>query len=192
MSRLMRLVVQDDDEVGFVREVAAFVSGITRLHRPAEFFLVKTNTWFGPNWLRFRGKVLGLLGVWAGEKSRSLSLPPFVPHRILWERRYVAPAYKQAPIRKVLHLKMPADQARTRYVHDVAPGASLLWYSGASKLNKRGAIMAYVCVGDSYWTWYVGLALNSEWKVVKVAGATDDEIAEIRRPGGLSIPIQEG
>lgn len=52
---------------------------------PAELFLIKTNTWFGPNWLRFKGKVLGSLVVWSGERTRNVTIPPFVPHRILWE-----------------------------------------------------------------------------------------------------------
>lgn len=190
MSRHMRIVVQDDDSAGFIGEVRACVSGIIRLHRPAELFLIKTNTWFGPNWLRFKGKVLGSLGVWSGERTRNVTIPPFVPHRILWERRYAAPEYEQVPIRSIIHVSVAADRARVRFVHEVAPNSSLVWYSGASNSNKRGAIMAYVRVDGSYWPWYLGWEQQKVWKIVKAVGVTADEISEIRESRGFTVPIQ--
>jgi hypothetical protein len=184
----MQIVTQDDDAEGFVAEVRACVFGIIRLYHPTELFLIKTNTWFGPNWLRFSGKTLGLLGVWSGEKTKNLAVPPFVPYRVLWERRYAAPEYRQIPIRKIVHVGTPSDKARTRYVRDVAPSASLVWYSGASQKNGRGAIMAYLLLNGSYWPWYLGWKLEGDWKIVKSVGATIDEIAAIRKPEQSSIP----
>jgi hypothetical protein len=186
----MRIVIQDDDAGGFIEEVRVCVSGIVRLYRPAELFLIKTNTWFGPNWLRFKGKVLGQLAVWGTHRNPKLTVPPFVPHRILWERRYIAPDYKQVPIRAIVHVNTPSRRAMTRLVNKVAPNASFLWYSGSSCSNKRGAIMAYLLIEGSYWPWYLGWELQSAWKIVKVVGASSDEIAEIRESKGFAVPLQ--
>jgi hypothetical protein len=177
----VRIITQDDDAASFVDEVRLFVSGIIRLCHPAEFFLIKTDNWIGPNWLRFEGKALGLIGSWSGERSKHLTVPPFVPHGVLWERRYKAPDYKQVPIRRIVHVKTTSDSGRTRFMHEVAPGASVVWYSGKSSANKRAAIMAYVLSGDSYWPWYTGWASAKDlWRIVKLAGATTEEIAAVR------------
>jgi hypothetical protein len=189
-ARHMRVVVQDDDSAGFIEEVRACVSGMIRLYRPAELFLIKTNTWFGPNWLRFKGKVLGSIGAWSGERARNVPIPPFVPHRILWERRYAAPDYKPVPIRSIIHVSVPADRARVRFVHEVAPNSSLVWYSGASSSNRRGAIMAYVLVDGFYWPRYLGWEQQKGWKIVKTVGVTADEISEIRETRGFTVPLE--
>jgi hypothetical protein len=186
----MRIVVQDDDASGFIEEVRSCVSGIIRIYRPLELFLIKTDTWFGPNWVRFRGKASGGIGVWSGPRSKQTTVPPFVPHRILWERRYVAPAYKQEPIRTIVHSNVPAVRARNRFVHEVAPHASLVWYSGSTLTNKRGAIMAYVLVEGAYWPWYVGLQQNPAWKIVKYAGVSAEDIAEITSPENPEFRVQ--
>ena len=179
----MQIVTQEDDAEGFVAEVRACVSGIIRLYRPGELFLVKTNTWFGPNWLGFSGKAEGALGVW----KKKLTLPPFVPHRVLSERRYAAPDYKQEPIRNLLHFKMPGANAQKRYVSEVAPAASLLWYSGSTRSRDRGSIMAYLWVESSYWAWYTGWAFrNSSWKIAQSSGATIAEIDELGKTTGSS------
>jgi hypothetical protein len=186
----MRIVIQDDDAAGFVEEVRLCVSGIVRLYRPPELFLIKTNTWFGPNWLRFRGKVLGQLAVWSTDRARKLTVPPFVPHRVLWERRYTAPDYKQVPIRAIIHVKTPSDRAKTRYVSEVAPNSSLVWYSGSTRSNKRGAIMAYLLVEGSYWPWYLGWEQQKTWKIVKTVGVASNEIEQIRETRGFAVPLQ--
>jgi hypothetical protein len=174
----MQIVTQDDDSPDFVSEVRVCAAGIVRCYHPAEFFLIKTNNWFGANWLGFSGKSLGLVGAW----NKKLTVPPFVPHRILWERRYLAPHYKQVPIRDSVHVRTSGEGAQKRYVSEVAPNASLLWYSGASRSSGRAAMMAYLLVGHSYWAWYAGWAFRETWKIVKTCGATPVEIAEIRKP----------
>jgi hypothetical protein len=178
----MQIVRQDDDADGFVVEVQACLLGIIRAYHPAELFLVKTNSWFGGKWLGFSGKVEGAFGVW---KNR-LTVPPFVPHRILWERRYVAPNYEQAAIRKMVHVETPSQHGQKRYISDIAPNASFVWYSGASRSSKRASIMAYLFLEHSYWAWYTGWVFRNSWKVAETSGATIEEFENLRRSAGAS------
>jgi hypothetical protein len=187
MSRTIRIITQDDDAADFLAEVRLFVSGIIRVCHPAEIYLIKTDRWFGSQWLRFTGKVIGAVGRWSGPKSNHITVPPFVTHRILSERRYVAPDYKQIPIRRIVHVDTPADKARTRWLHEVAPGASLIWYSAASGSNKRGAIMAYILSNESYWTWYTGWVSGQPWKMAEIIGLTADEITEFKKRAQPSV-----
>jgi hypothetical protein len=83
----MRFVQQEDDDAEFLEQVRLCIDWVTQVHRPPELFLIKIDNWFGPNWLRFSGKCLGAIAIW---KDR-LTIPPFVPHRVLWERRFVGP-----------------------------------------------------------------------------------------------------
>jgi hypothetical protein len=82
MSRTIRIITQDDDAEGFVAEVRVFVSGFIRRCHPAEIYLIKTDRWFGSQWLRFTGKVIGANGRWNGPKNKRITVPPFVPHSI--------------------------------------------------------------------------------------------------------------
>lgn len=66
-------------------------------------------------------------------------------------------------------------------MHEVAPGASVVWYSGSSRLNKRAAILAYLLVEGSYWPWYLGWEMQREWKIVNVGNVSIEEITEIRK-----------
>lgn len=159
----MQIIPEQDDAHDFVALVEQSVNGILRQNAPSSLVLIKVDNWFGPKWLDFSGKILGAIGVW----QRKLTIPPFVPNRIVSERRFVAPVYSETAMPTPIHLCIPSKVARTRSVSDVAPGAALIWFSGDSKNSGRGSVMSYVPAGESYWSWYVGYAKRESWRVVK-------------------------
>src|SRR5579862_2606045 len=172
----MRFVQQEDDDAEFLEQVRLCIDWVTQVHRPPELFLIKIDNWFGPNWLRFSGKCLGAIAIW---KDR-LTIPPFVPHRVLWERRFVGPDYHQKSIKNIVHVNTESQLAQLRHVGDVAPNASLIWFSGGSQRNQRGALMAYLLNADSYWSWYTGWQERSGWKIVEAQGITHEAFDDFR------------
>jgi hypothetical protein len=174
--KIFDIAPQEDDSPEFFVQINNCLSWITSVHKPPELFLIKIDNWFGPNWLGFSGKMQGALGV----RKSDLTMPPFVPHRVLWERRFVAQAYQQRAIRNIVHIKMPSQRALKRLVGDVAPNASLLWFSGGSLRNGRAALMAYLFSDDSYWIWYTGWTEHSGWKIAKAVGITPESFNSFR------------
>ncbi len=52
-----------------------------------------------------------------------------------------------------------------------ATGAALVWFTGSTATNGRGAVMSYLPVQDSYWVWYAGSAC-AIWRPRRVVQST--------------------
>jgi len=74
-----------------------------------------------------------------------------------------------------IHVHVDSAANLQRRVSIVAPEAALIWYTGNTAANQRGAIMAYIPEGDGYRTWYVGFTGEGEWNVSDVKGITREE-----------------
>jgi hypothetical protein len=150
-------------------------NGILRYHAPPELILIKINNWFGGRWLRFSGRVLGVLGVW----KNALSIPPFVPNRVASQRRFRAPEYREINAGKPIHIQIDSAKATRRRVSEIAGGAALIWYSGCSNTTERGAIMAYVPGERGYTPWYTGWAKREEWELVQPKEISAQQLAKL-------------
>jgi len=153
----MTIVPQADDAPEFVQIVSAIVEGVTRRHAPPWLVLVKIDNWFGPKWLGFKGKVLGALGTWSIPYSGiadHVTLPAFVPNRVVSQRGFAGPSYNEIET-NAIHKHIPSDLAAMRRMSNELSGVAMIWYSGNSLKAERGAVMSYIPVGNSYWpgTW---------------------------------------
>jgi len=64
---------------------------------------------------------------------------------------------------KPIHQRIRGGTAFNRIAATESPNSALVWYSGDSKATGRGAVMAYVPAGDSYWLWYAALETGQPW-----------------------------
>jgi hypothetical protein len=174
--RIQRL---DDDSPEFIAEVQACINGVLVVNKPTELIVVNIDNWFGQKWLYFSGKVLGALGIW--KDGKGLTVPPFVPRRVRSERRFVPPEYERVFALNPIHIPIESERAVSRRVSHIAPGASFIWYSGGSERSGRGAIMAYLYSGESYWTWYVELAKSKKWGVATAKGISALEFSKLKK-----------
>jgi hypothetical protein len=69
-----------EDDPGFIDEVQWIITGCLDQYKPAEVCLIRIRDWFDNKWCYFSGKTLGALGV---SKFCDLTLPPFVPNRVI-------------------------------------------------------------------------------------------------------------
>jgi hypothetical protein len=164
----MNILPEKNDADSFIAQVDALANGILRAHTPESLILVKVNSWFGSRWLGFSGKILGTLGVW----QDNLSVPPFVPSRIVSQQRFTAPNYSEIPSGAPLHKKVRSGEAILRKIAAAEPAAAVLWYSGNSKITGHGSVMAYIPASNSYSCWYVSWAKRNAWHVEETAGIT--------------------
>ncbi len=180
---MIELPAEDADAEGFLKRVESATRGLCRIHRPAEIIVVRIDNWFDHKWLGFSGKILGALGVW----KSTLTVPPFVPNRVSWQRRYQrmesSGDYELTEPGPSLHITDTSTPKLRREVSRIAPDTALVWFSGNSKPNGKGGVMAYVPIENDYWAWYAGLTGNGEWKPQTLKGITPQEFQHLESSG---------
>ena len=183
----MNMMIDSDDAPEFIAEIRPILNGVLRSAAPLDFFLIKIDGWFGPNWLAFSGKVLGLLGVW----NKPLRVPPFVPSRVISQRVFSRPDYENESLRVPLHRKMKSGFAVQRHMAREAGGAVLAWYSSDSIKNGRGSLMVYM-PGEEYWFWYAGWEKSGTWHIVYTKEISTQQLARFKDLGLAVLDWRSG
>lgn len=169
------------------------MNGILHRYSPASLVLIKIDNWFGRRWLYFSGKALGALGVWNVPTDRRpnnlLRIPPFVPERVVSQRRFIVPDYREINPGKPLHRHVHSSSALERRVVEEEPKTALAWYSGNSKANGRGALMAYIPIAiSSYWPWYAELKRAEPWRITAQAkNIKSNQFSDLVEEGSASL-----
>jgi hypothetical protein len=176
--RFLKPTASDDSR--FVEWVDGLIHVLVERTQPAQLYLVKVDNWFGKRWLRFSGKAVGALGVSKSE----LTMPPFIPSRIVSQERFSERGSTQP--HRDLHRYQRSGENLNRRLEDILPTSStLFWYSDRSRENRRASLMAYVWNGDEYWTWYIEVACATSWRIVDYAGITKTQIVELEKASGF-------
>jgi hypothetical protein len=186
----MKISPEFDDAPDFIRQVERVANGVIRSHAPETLVLIKIDNWFGSKWLGFSGKALGAVGVWNKPYNRpadKIRIPPFVPNRVVSQRRFGGPAYEEIDSGKPIHKQIPSDLALVRKAATTEPTAALVWYSGNSEATGRGAVMVYVPVGDSYWPWYAALKMGEPWRVTETWDIKREDLSGLMEQGSATI-----
>ena len=169
---------EESDDSEYLDWVETAVAGVDEAIKVNEAYVVKIDNWFGQRWLGFSGKLLGAAGV----RKKKLTLPPFVPSRVVSQQRFLELGTR-AGRRKRLHVWQRSAENLQRYTDIVLAGAHALWYSGRSASNDRASFMAYVSTPEGHWPWYVGLQRTEKWRVVDSVGIGLPELEEFVRRG---------
>jgi hypothetical protein len=182
----MKILPQPDDAPEFVEQVACAMNSVLRRYSPASLVLIKIDNWFGKRWLGFSGKFIGIAGVTFkvhSHPTNHISIPPFVPERVVLQRRFTAPDYEEVDAGESVQKQMPSKDALRREAALAFPETALAWYSGNSKANGRGALMVYLPINASFWCWYVGLENATTWRVTECWGIKHEEYAGLIEEG---------
>jgi hypothetical protein len=179
-----------DDEPEFIRQVELAVNGVLRRSSPAALALIKIDNWFGSRWLGFSGKIIGAAGLTIRPEYRDhnrLRIPPFVPERVVSQRRFAGPAFDEIDGGKPVHLSVPSRLALRRKAAKEEPETALVWYSGNSKANGRGSLLVYLPDCNSYWAWFVELERGEPWRITEARGISPDAFSLLMKKGSASI-----
>jgi hypothetical protein len=181
---------QQGDSAEFMERVRALTVGVARDCEPARLYVIRIDNWFGPRWMHFAGKALGLVGV---HPLRPLHVPPFVPHRVVAERVFAGPAYEETVVMPPLHIECPSSRALLRRITDIDKDGAFVWFSGVSEAQRRGAVMVYLPI-DSDQTardglrrtgaFYVGFSEREMgWEPSMLRGVSRGEVAHLQESG---------
>ncbi len=169
----MKIALAADDDHDFIGIVDNVVMHIAEMFKPDEIVIVKVDNWFDHKWLRFSGKTLGALGIW----KEKLTVPPFSPGRIDWERAYLNPFDVESKKQTPLHKSISGPQATQRKMSDFGQDTAIIWFSGNTNSNKRGSIMAYFPVLADHVAWYAGWTQKENWMPSRLKGVSAIELS---------------
>ena len=176
-------LIDDKDDFDFILMLNSVATNVAARTGVRTVTLVKIDNWFAPKWRGFSGKVLGALGQW----RRPLRIPPFVPRRVRIQQTFRTPDFKDTP-RPLLHIWMDSESHMRRRFTDVAPDTAVIWYSGATVPNGRGALMTYVRERVEPYGWYAGWVKKETWLPTQLRGISTTEVMSLVHPVRRTSP----
>jgi hypothetical protein len=174
--------IQGDDE-RFLALVTRIAAATIQDFRPADVFVTRIDHWFDHKWLGFSGKLLGALGV---HKRKRLTIPPFMPRRVVSHHAYTLDAgtatYHVASL-PPLHRHQQSSDNLTRYIDRVSPSGVFIWFSGGTSNADHGSVMVYTSHAGSQSAWYASFRRVEDWRLHKVRGLSMPELTSIIERG---------
>ncbi len=179
----------EDDDPGFLDRVRSILAGCLADYRPAEVYLVRIRDWFDYKWCYFSGKRLGALGL---SDFCNLTLPPFVPNRVLSQNHYVCASTdgdvyepSEAP---PLHIHQASEANFRRLIRRITNGGAMMWYSSGSRTTGRGSIMIYCVFSPALkFGWHVTLLKKAEWQIDKATFISKSLVDRLSESGARMI-----
>jgi hypothetical protein len=187
---------QQGDSAEFMGKARALAIGVAQDYQPARLYIIWIDNWFGPKWMHFAGKAIGLVGL---HRANPLHVPPFVPHRVVAERVFLGPGYDETVSMPPLHIECPSKLALRRRITDIDKDAAFVWFSGESEAQKRGSVMVYLPVASDATAhrrdglrdcgaFYVGFSQrNGGWEPAMLRGVSRSEVAHLEESGRALI-----
>jgi len=165
------------DDATFIGIASRLITAAAAAADLSLVYAVHIDNWFGPRWLGFCGKTRGIAGVRNRTLKRSLSVPPFHPHRVLSARghyRREDGLYAHAEEITSLHPHIPSEvniyrSIRGRILH--------AWYSGNTTNSGKGVVMVYYRLGDNCKAFYTMFNRDRGWDLDQHIGITRPEVA---------------
>ena len=174
---MIELQRQEGDDAGYLLTVASLLTALKETIAVKEVYLIKIDNWFGSKWLTFSGKALGAVSIW----NHKVTLPPFVPNRVLEELHVQLIAGSEniasRPITRI-HKSISSSEALNRKLATEYEGMSFIWYSGKTERNKKGSVMVYLA-DKGYWCWWVELSERKNWEPVMLKGISREQYSNI-------------
>jgi len=182
--KMIPLHRSDDDDPGFMDQVEWIISGCLHEYGPSEIYTTRIRDWFDYRWCYFSGKSLGAVGV---SKFADLTLPPFVPNRVLSQEHYDRVSadlnlYERTE-KPPLHIHQESAANFQRFVRRTTNDGSLFWFSSGSCNSGRGSVMVYHVMPDLEFGWHVSFMKKSKWQIDKVTFTSKPLVEALLKSG---------
>lgn len=164
-------------------ELASAIIGAIAAYEPSRVHVAHVRDWFGPNWLGFKGKVLGALGIASGPGG-PLVIPPFVPNRIEGAFWFDRVSGRWAPAeRPPLNVATGGEANTRRYFERIAGlNAMAVWIGDDG--HGRQAVMVYASVDGGPIAWYASTEAAGRAAYSKLAWISEAEFTMLQGKAG--------
>lgn len=148
---------------------------------------IKIKNWFDHKWLNYSGYAIirpneggGLLEGHMIKESQwreKITVPPFNPNRVIYEKYFRRLETNNKMFEKVLHKKKMSNNNIHNRISSYTENGMFIWYSSNTKLNEIGSLMAYRIQQSDIETWYATLEKQKEnWIISKTKGIGINEL----------------
>lgn len=171
-----------EDDPGFLDQAEWIVAGCVDHYSPAELYVIRIRDWFDYKWCYFSGKALGAVGV---SKFCDLTLPPFVPNRVIAQQHYNRVAIKKYELSNAspLHIRQRSEENFKRFIRRTTNDGTIIWFSSGSRATGRGSIMVYNVSPEMKFGWHATFLKKAKWQLEK-ATFTSKALVEALRDSG--------
>ncbi|MGB8354133.1 MAG: hypothetical protein WCD79_09625 [Chthoniobacteraceae bacterium] len=173
-----------EDDPSFLDQVRWIVAGCVDQYKPAEVYIIRIRDLFDYKWCYFSGKTLGTLGV---HSFYDLTLPPFVPGRVIcqdhYERVEADGGIYKASDAPLLHIHQRSEANLKRVIRKTTNQGTIFWYSSGSTVAGRGSLMVYNVSPSMKFGWHVMFLKKSIWQIEKVTFISKPLVEGLRASG---------
>ena len=180
-------------------ELVPIARGAIAAHDPTHLTIVMIAGWFGPKWLGFQGKVLGIAGAHNHPKNETpdgYSVPPFNPTRVVAEQRFHREpdrSWREQHSCDRLHISQTSERNLRRHLRSLVDARTLMIWHGAT--GDRASLMTYWVGAEDVQSWHV--TMDSQSVPARAIGTRirRDELDHLVRLGQLAHvrgPIDTG
>jgi hypothetical protein len=156
----IELKPENDDNPQFIEIINKIISGFVLSGNLEHYVIIKINNWFDDKWAGFHGVF------------RDYSGPPdsgYVPGiAVTYHDTKALPPFARSRIKYLTMSGQPKENP-----------ASVFYFSGNSKSNNRGSLMASFPGPQENWEWYVGFNNTEQWKAIRYKSIGRTEIENI-------------
>jgi len=173
---MISIPLRKNDDPRFLALVRRSVSGSVLSCRPSDVFVIRIDHWFDHKWFAFAGKLLGGL---AFHKPQRLTVPPFIPERVVSEDAFKLGIDRASYHRTRgprLHRYQHSGENLSRFIGHISKSAVFIWFSGDTAHEEHGSIMVYSIQGETQGGWYGSFRRRTDWQLHKVQGLSRSEL----------------
>jgi len=174
----------NEDDPDFLDQVQWIIIGCIGQYRPAEVYVIRIRDFFDYKWCYFSGKTLGALGV---SKFCDLTLPSFVPNRVISQDHYHRVGTNlgvyEASDAPSLHIHQRSEANFKRFIRRTTNDGTAIWFSSGSRATGRGSIMVYNVTPDIKFGWHVTFLKKASWQIGKVTFTSRTLVEALRDSG---------
>jgi hypothetical protein len=184
-KKLFKIPIDPNDSQEFIDIVNTIATSIAFQEGTNEISIVKIKNWFDHKWLNYSGYGVipfesgGLFEIDAAKEPKwndNITVPPFNPNRIIWEKSYFMNGQINNTFLRNLHKNQSSHNNLNNRIISKSKKGLFIWYSSNSEINKKGSLMIYITNFNEIKTWYASFDKKIDWKISKTKGIPTKEL----------------
>jgi hypothetical protein len=186
-DRYIKLNVETGDAVDFIHIIEDIIDGFLNKREIEDVVVIKIKNWFDHKWLKFSGN--GIIH-WdstlhpdkvalAEHYKDKITIPPFNPNRILYQKLFSRLGTENKKLDKSLHTKQWSSSNLNNRIHTKTNNGLFVWFSSNTISNQKGSLMIYRVEKENVQTWYLSIENKTKWTITKVKGANLDNFQKL-------------
>jgi hypothetical protein len=178
-ATMIAIPLTNDDDLRFLTLIKRIVASTVLESRPADVFVVRIDHWFDHKWCAFAGKLLGAVAI---HQRQRLTIPPFIPGRVLSQDVFTLNVEHTSYHKRrasALHRHQRSGENRSRFIGNISKSGAFAWFSGDTAKTEHGSLMLYSVQGEMSHGWYASFRRGKEWQLNKVQGLSRGELTHM-------------